>query len=101
MPNPPVVIVDPIHLPPKEPPHHFPLPPNHWDDHWGQHFADGISCREGRSIVRHSGFRQVQPIDCSGMIFKYNAVSRRDGRATVLVNMDGDIVRVNYWAALR
>jgi hypothetical protein len=95
---PPVVVIDPPigPRPPIEPPHHnWPNGPDHgqWDDNQDEY---GISCREGRSIVRHSGFRHVKSVDCSGNIYRYNATSR-DGRVTVLVNMDGDIVRVNRW----
>jgi hypothetical protein len=101
--NPPVIVVDPIR-PPVEPPHQN-WPQEHGQGHgypqWDNQDEYGISCREGRSIVRHSGFRGVRAVDCSGDVFRYNAISRRGGRATVLVNMDGDIVRVKYWASLR
>lgn len=88
--QPPIVVVDPITppRPPIEPPHHT----GPWDDQ----DEYGISCREGRNIVRQSGFRRVKAVDCSGNIYRYNA-SSRNGRVTVLVNMDGDIVRVNRW----
>jgi hypothetical protein len=99
---PPIVVVDPIPrpMPPVEPPHrphhpHFPPQDQNWED-----YAD-VSCGEARSIVRHSGFRHVKVVDCNGRFYRFNAVSRRDGRVTVLVNHDGDIVRVNYWTALR
>jgi hypothetical protein len=104
---PPVVVMDPPigPRPPVEPPHHnWPNGPGHgqwhvqWDDNQDEY---GISCREGRRIVKRNGFRSVQPIDCDGNVYRYNAISRRGARATVLVNMDGDIVRVNYWASLR
>jgi hypothetical protein len=89
---------------PPEPPHRPPHPPIPDDGGWA-HAGDegdyGISCREGRAIVRHSGFRHVRAIDCSGDVFSYTADSRRGGRATVIVNMDGEIVRVNYWIAAR
>jgi hypothetical protein len=95
--NPPLIVVDPIR-PPVEPPHqNWPRDNGQWDNQ-DQY---GISCGEGRSIVRHNGFRRVRAIECSGDVFQYSAFSRRNGRATVSVNMDGDIVKVNYWAALR
>jgi hypothetical protein len=96
-PAPPVVVIDPPirPLPPIEPPHR-PHHDNPWADDEGDY---GISCGEGRRIVRQEGFRQVRAIDCSGDVFRYNAKSRRGGKATVLVNMDGDIIAVNYWAA--
>jgi hypothetical protein len=87
--QPPIVVIDPIRpRPPIEPPHHT----SPWDDQDEYR----ISCGEGRRIVRQSGFRRVRAIDCSGNTYRYNA-SSRDGRVTVLVNMDGDIVRVNLW----
>ena len=37
---------------------------------------DQISCSEGRQVVRQSGFRRVQPVRCSGDIYRYRAVRR-------------------------
>jgi hypothetical protein len=93
-PPPPVVVIDPPvrPMPPVEPPRADPWADNE-DDY-------GISCGEGRSIVRQHGFRMVRAIDCDGDVYSYKAKGRH-GRATVLVNMDGDIVAVNYWAAIR
>jgi hypothetical protein len=95
MPDPgPIVVNQPPQVPPPEPPHHPRFP------HWPPIIVDtpddeyGISCGEGRQIVRQHGFRRVRPIDCSGDIFKYSSDSRRYGPATVLVNMDGEIVDV-------
>jgi hypothetical protein len=101
--DPPPVQTEPPRIPP-EPPHrrpHFPTPDEGDWAHAGDEGDYGISCREGRRIVKRNGFRSVQPIDCDGNVYRYNAISRRGARATVLVNMDGDIVRVNYWASLR
>jgi hypothetical protein len=42
----------------------------------------GISCREGRHIVRHAGFRRVRAIDCRGRTFAY--VGRRHGESHVI-----------------
>lgn len=57
-------------------------------------YSDGISCGEGRSIVRHHGFRRVHAVDCSGDTFTYEA--RKHGQLfDVDVNMDGDIVDIS------
>jgi hypothetical protein len=37
---------------------------------------DQISCSEGRQVVRQSGFRKVQPVRCSGDIYRYRAIRR-------------------------
>ena len=37
---------------------------------------DQISCSEGRQVVRQSGFRRVQPVRCSGEIYRYRAIRR-------------------------
>ena len=37
---------------------------------------DYISCREGRRIVRDSGFYRVTPTRCSGAVYRYEAVRR-------------------------
>ncbi len=98
--NPPTVIVDPVRPQPLEPPHRQPQS-GPWGGVWVDVNNDGISCAEGRAIVRQEGYRQVRAVDCSGEIYRYNAYSRSEGRVTVLVNMDGDIIRVNRWASLR
>jgi hypothetical protein len=99
LPTGPIVVVDPIPRPPRTPPVEPPHRPHH-DNPWADDEGDyGISCGEGRRIVRNEGFRSVRAIDCSGDIYRYNAKGRRGSKATVLVNMDGDIVAVNYWAA--
>jgi hypothetical protein len=102
----PIVVVDPVPFPrpPIEPPHrpHHPQHPNPWADNGDDEDSyDGITCGEGRRIVKHSGFKNVKALDCSGEIYKYKAFNRKHGPATVFVNMDGDIVRVNYWVAYR
>jgi hypothetical protein len=98
----PLVVVDPVRpqpWPPIEPPHR-PHHSNPWADNNYDSY-DGITCNEGRRILRQHGFKKVRAMDCSGEIYRYQAFSRKHGPATVLVNMDGDIVRVNYWVALR
>jgi hypothetical protein len=102
-PQPPIDVsnpdIPPIYIPPtrqpKEPPH-FPGGNGGgvWDDQTVDN-EDGISCSEGRSIVRHHGFRRVRAADCNGDVFSYYAQNRH-GRATVDVNMDGEIVNVSY-----
>ena len=49
---------------------------------------DQISCQEGRQVVRRSGFRRVQPVRCSGDIYRYRAFRR--GKIW--------IVRVDSWS---
>jgi hypothetical protein len=97
--NPPVIVVDPIR-PPVEPPHHNWPRPDPWHGQWDNQDEYGISCSEGRRIVRRHGFRHVRAVDCNGDTYRYSADSR-NGHATVIVNLDGDIVNVNYWTALR
>lgn len=58
-------------------------------------YDDGISCGEGRSIVRHSGFRKVHAMDCSSDVFTYSA-TKHDQLFKVFVNSDGDIVHVSH-----
>jgi hypothetical protein len=98
--DPPPVQTEPPRIP-TEPPHRRPHHDNPYEHDWDYVDQYGISCQEGRSIVRHSGFRHVRATDCSGDVYSYTADSRRGGRATVLVNMDGEIIRVNYWIASR
>ena len=60
----------------------------------GGNYNDGISCGEGRSIVRHRGYKKVHAIDCSGDTFTYAA--RKHGQLfEVDVNMNGIIVDVS------
>lgn len=55
---------------------------------------DGISCGEGRSILRHRGFKRVHAMDCSGDVYAYSAIKR--GRAVeVEVGSDGRIISVD------
>lgn len=54
----------------------------------------GISCGEGRSIVRHSGFRKVHAMDCSSDVFTYSA-KKHDQLFKVYVNAKGYIVHVS------
>ncbi len=62
-------------------------------DDFGQNRPYRITCGQGRSIVRHSGYRRVRPIDCSGRQFTYMA-TRHGEVYGVVVNMRGRIVDV-------
>jgi hypothetical protein len=54
----------------------------------------GISCGEGRSILRHRGYHAVHKLDCSGSVFAYSAI--KHGQAfEVDVNRKGHIVDVS------
>lgn len=57
-------------------------------------YDDGISCGEGRNIVRHSGFHQVHTMDCSDDVFTYSAV-KHNQPFKVFVNAQGYIVHVS------
>ena len=84
-PVPPIVVIDPpvlqppVVTQPPEPPHRF----------------AGISCKKGKRIVRFNGFHHVRYNDCSKPLYNYFAEDD-NGYAIVVVNMDGDIVRVNH-----
>jgi hypothetical protein len=56
-----------------------------------------ISCKKGRKIVRRAGFYDVRSVVCSGNTFMYHARSENDARASVFVNMNGQIVDVVYF----
>ena len=53
-----------------------PYPGYHDDDDYYDDEDDQISCQEGRQVVRESGFRRVQPLRCSGDIYRYRAIRR-------------------------
>lgn len=52
-----------------------------------------ITCEEGRRIVKHSGFRHVEAIDCDAPVFKYTA-KKHGHRVLVSVKDDGQIIKV-------
>ena len=89
--QPPVVVID-------TPQPTIPLDPGIGNG-TGGYDEDTITCREGRRIVknfmRHKGFKKVAIVDCSQPTYTYFAKKRHSG-AYVKVNMDGDIVAVNY-----
>ena len=98
--------VKPINLPPvKVLPFPMPLPPApkppgpninvNLDMGYNGDYGDGsISCGEGRSIVRHHGFRKVHTVDCSGDTYTYTG-KKHGQMMDIEVNMDGRIVDVS------
>jgi hypothetical protein len=62
----------------------YPYPDDDYDD---DEDDEQISCAEGRGVVRRSGYRRVQPVRCSGDIYRYRAFRR--GQTW--------IVRVDSW----
>jgi len=46
------------------------------DDYDDDEDDEQITCGEGRQVVRRSGYRNVQPLRCSGDIFRYRAFRR-------------------------
>ena len=62
----------------------------------GGSYADngGISCSQGRSIVRHHGFKHVHTMDCSGDTYAYSAFKHGQS-VEVDVDSDGSIVDVS------
>jgi hypothetical protein len=67
--------------------YHAPYPYPYPDDDYDDEDDEQISCAEGRGVVRRSGYRRVQPVRCSGDIYRYRAFRR--GLAW--------IVRVDSW----
>ena len=60
----------------------------------GGYGPDGISCGEGRTIVRHHGFKHVHAMDCSGDVFAYSAF-KHGHSVEVDVDSNGGIVDVS------
>lgn len=90
---PPVVVVTPTPPMPKHPSGPIIVINGGDGGYGGGGYNDGISCREGRQIVRESGFRQVHALKCYGSTYTYSA--KKLGRLVkVRLNMDGDIVGV-------
>lgn len=87
--------------PPPPPPRFHPRPvyepdygyadPVDYDDDYG------ISCGEGRQIVRHSGFRNVRPVDCDGQNFKYTGYRRGNTWLVMIDSRTGEIIRRNRY----
>jgi hypothetical protein len=55
---------------------------------------EGISCGEGRRIVRNNGFRDVRPISCGGRAFTYSAVRRGEPVEVRVSAREGRIVGI-------
>ena len=54
----------------------YPYPGYDDGDDYDDEEDNQISCQEGRQVVRRSGFRRVQPVRCSGDIYRYRALRR-------------------------
>jgi hypothetical protein len=54
----------------------------------------GISCGEGRRLVRGSGFRNVSAFDCDGRTYGYTAWRRGEMYRVTVDSYRGNIVRV-------
>jgi hypothetical protein len=54
----------------------YPYPGYDDGDDYDDDEQDQISCQEGRQVVRQAGFRRVQPVRCSGDIYRYRAFRR-------------------------
>lgn len=87
------------YAPPPPPRRHRHHPrPVYAEPDYGYYQEDyGVSCGQGRRIVRNSGFYNVQTIECDGQNFKYEA--ERRGR-TYIVKLDsrtGEIIQANRY----
>ncbi|CAN5475742.1 hypothetical protein BH10PSE7_BH10PSE7_14930 [soil metagenome] len=58
-------------------------------------YNPGISCMKGAKIVKWSGFHNVNAVDCSAPVYKYNARKNGDWYR-VRVNMYGNIIGVKH-----
>lgn len=57
--------------------YHTPYPYPYPDDDYDEDEEDEqITCAEGRRVVRRAGYRRVQPVRCSGDIYRYRAFRR-------------------------
>jgi hypothetical protein len=70
-----------------------------WGYDPGYYYGDvdyyGISCGEGRRIVRHAGFRRVRTLDCRGRTFAYSGWRHGDRYIVRLSRRSGRIVDVD------
>ncbi len=62
----------------------------------GGYGSDGISCGEGRAIVRHHGFKHVHTTDCSGDVYAYSAF-KKGQFVEVDVDSNGGIIDVSAY----
>ena len=54
----------------------------------------GISCDEGREMVRDQGYRKVRAISCNGRRYTYRARSHGENFIVKVSRRDGDIISV-------
>lgn len=54
----------------------------------------GISCEQGRELVRDEGFRKVRALSCEGRRYTYRARSHGDYFIIKVSRRDGDIISV-------
>jgi hypothetical protein len=54
----------------------------------------GISCEDGRDLVRDSGFRKVRAIDCDGKRYSYKARQHGDTFIVKVSRRSGNIISV-------
>jgi hypothetical protein len=54
----------------------------------------GISCENGRDLVRDSGFRKVRAVDCSGRRYTYRARQNGDTFIVKVSRRSGNIISV-------
>ena len=66
-----------------------------WGYDYGYVDYRGISCGEGRRIVRHAGFRRVRTLDCRGRTFAYSGWRHGDRYIVRLSRRSGRIVDVD------
>jgi hypothetical protein len=72
----------------------YPPRPRHYPRYDDDYDRYGISCEEGRDMVRDSGFRKVRSLDCDGPRYSYRA---RRGGDTFIVRVSsrsGNIISV-------
>ena len=55
-------------------PYPYPYPDGDYDD--DEDDDERITCGEGRRVVRRAGYRNVQPLRCSGDNYRYRAFRR-------------------------
>lgn len=83
----------PVYAPPPPPAYYPPPPPPRYYDPSAD-YADsyGISCGEGRQIVRESGFYHVRTVECDGQNFKYTGYRHGNSYIIKVDSESGDIL---------
>jgi hypothetical protein len=79
--------------PPRRPRHVYDDPGYGYDDPVDYGDDYGISCGQGRQIVRHSGFYRVRTVECDGQNFKYIGYRRGASWIVMLDSRTGEIIR--------